>query len=437
LAPEGSLETVLVEKLAILLWRYRRQFSGGKVSASSALSGKPRLLVIPHIYAEDISIREIEFAKGLAERFDVFVLKWSDALHVDSSSAFTRRLKQFFVAASSAFRAQKTLDPIFGFTPIEVPAWQPILLHRFLGAARALEFCQSRNRSALASVLKTQKITHVLYASELFGTDRRPEVRSASDIVDWFPENEVSTERLGEIHANLRKVASNMDVLFAVSEPLCEKLARECGVSARPLPNGANLEKLRNVPQEKIRALRTKLGIENKFVIGYIGNHGPFTGVDLVVKAFLISRARLQDSKLLIVGPAQHWQSLLDAHRGNDVIATGGIHPAEISTYFNALDIGVLAQGITTGTDFAFQIKVVEYSACRKIVVSNPLETWKRLAWPNVLLTEPTAEAWADAFVRASKMTWQTEWDRFVEPYDWSILSNRVADALLGAPDQK
>ena len=181
------------------------------MSASSALSGKPRLLVVPHIYAEDISIREIELAKCLAERFDVFVLKWRDALHVDSSSAFTRRLKQFFVAASSAFRAQKTLAPIFGFTPIEVPVWQPILLHRFLGAARALAFCQSRNRSALASVLKTQKITHILYASELFGTDRRPEVRSASDVVDWFPESEISTERLGEIHANLRNVASNMD----------------------------------------------------------------------------------------------------------------------------------------------------------------------------------------------------------------------------------
>lgn len=400
-------------------------------------SQKARLLVIPHIYAEDISIRELEFARRLASRFEVFVLKWRDALHVDSTSATVRRLKQFSVAASAAYHSLKTLAPADGFTPVELPVWQPILLHRLLGPARALAFCQSRNRDALLSIIKMHQITHVLYASELFGADRIPNVRSAFDIVDWFPEHEHSPERLAEIRVNMKTIAGNMDALFAVSEPLCEKLARECGVSALPLPNGADLARLRSVPEEKIRALRAKLGVENKFVFGYIGNHGPFTGADLVVKAFLAARDRLPDAALLIIGPAKHWQALLDANRSNGVIATGGVSPAEVATYFNALDVGVLAQGITTGTDFAFQIKVVEYSACRKIVVSTPLETWKRIAWPNVLLAEPNATAWAHAFVRARTMSWQTDWDRFVEPYDWSILANRIADALLAAPAGK
>jgi hypothetical protein len=89
------------------------------------------------------------------------------------------------------------------------------------------------------------------------------------------------------------------------------------------------------------------------------------------------------------------------------VIATGNVAPAEIADYFNAIDIGILAQGKTTGTDFAFQIKVVEYSACRKCVVSTPLLTWQRLAWPNILLAEPNPGAWADAFVQARSMRWQ------------------------------
>jgi len=400
-------------------------------SASPSSLQKPRLLVVPHIYADAISIREIEFARRLTSRFEVFVLKWRDALHVDSTSALKRRFKQFSVAASSAFHSQKTLPPRNGFTPIELPIWQPILLHRLLGPARALAFCQSRNRRALYSVIKSKQITYALFANELFGTDRIPQIRSAFDVVDWFPEHEFSAARLTEIRANLRRTATNMDVLFAVSEPLCEKLARECTVSALPLPNGADLSRLRGVDPAQVRALRAKLGLENKFIIGYIGNHGPFTGVDLVVNAFLAARNRLPNATLLIIGPAHHWQSLLDANRANDVIATGGIMPSEIGTYFNALDVGVLAQGITTGTDFAFQIKVVEYSACRKIVVSTPLETWKRLAWPNVLLAESNAAAWADAFVQARSITWQSDWDRFVEPYDWSILSNRIADALL------
>ena len=406
------------------------------VSPASPLQ-KPRLLVIPHIYAEDISIRELEFASRLADRFDVFVLKWRDALHVDAASPLSRRLKQFSVAASSAFHAQKSAAPRNNFTPIELPVWQPILLHRLLGPARALSFCQKRNCGALLSTIATHQITHVLYASELFGTERIPSVRSAFDIVDWFPENEYTPEHIAATRANLRKVAEQMDTVFAVSEPLCEKLARECSINALPLPNGADLARLRGVPTEKVSALRATLGLQNKFVIGYIGNHGPFTGVDLVVNAFLAARTRLPDAALVIIGPAQYWQSLLDANRSNGVIATGGIPPAEIATYFNALDVGVLAQGITTGTDFAFQIKVVEYSACRKIVVSTPLETWKRLAWPNVLLAEANPSAWADAFVRARSMAWHPAWDRFVEPYDWSILSHRIADTLLAAPASK
>jgi len=406
-------------------------------SALSPSQRKPRLLVIPHIYAEDISIRELEFARRLASRFEIFVLKWRDALHVDAASAAMRRVKQFFVAASSALRFSERVESRGGFTTMELPVWQPILFHRIFGPARSLAFCQLRNRRALKKIIASHGITHVLYASELFGTERIPNIRAAFDVVDWFPEHEYSRERVEQVRASHRRIAAEMDTVFAVSEPLCEKLQRECSIVALPLPNGADLARLRSVEAEEVRAVRAKLGVTGKFVIGYIGNHGPFTGVDLVVKAFLAARDRLPDATLLIIGPAKHWQGLLDANRSNGVITTGGVSPAEVGTYFNALDVGVLAQGITTGTDLAFQIKVVEYSACRKIVVSTPLETWKRLAWPNVLLTEPNAATWADAFVRARTMRWQSDWDHFVEPYDWSILANRIADALLAAPAAK
>jgi glycosyltransferase involved in cell wall biosynthesis len=405
--------------------------------ASFSIAQKPRLLVVPHIYADDIAVREIELAHRLSSRFEVFVLKWRDALHVDSATPLRRRLRQFTVAISSALPFHRAVSSRngspagAGYTLIELPVWQPILLHRLLGPARALAFCQARNRAALASILKTHHITHVLYASQLFGTARTPGIRTAYDIVDWFPEQEVSVTRLAEIRENLRGVASEVDTLFAVSEPLCEKLAKDCGVFAVPLPNGADLFRLRSIDPAQVRALRANLGLDNKFIIGYIGNHGPFTGVDLVANAFLSARNRLPDAALLIVGPAQYWQPLLDSHRVHGVISTGGVPPSEIAAYVNALDVGVLAQGLTPGTDFAFQIKVVEYSACRKIVVSTPLETWKRLRWPNVLLAEPNPAAWADAFVQARSLAWQPEWDRFVEPYDWSILAARVADALL------
>ena len=411
----------------------------GALAASLPISQKPRLLVVPHIYADDISVREIEFARRLSSCFEVFVLKWRDALHVDSTTSLRRRLQQFSVAVSSALRyrklsSQQRLDGEAGFTTIELPVWQPILLHRILGPARALAFCQSRNHATLACIIEANHFTHVLYATQLFGTARIPGIRAAYDIVDWFPDNEVSADRLAEIHGDLRRAAADVDTVFAVSEPLCEKLARDCAITALPLPNGADLSRLRSVDPGRVRAIRAKLGLDNKFIIGYIGNHGPFTGVDLVINAFLSVRNRLPDAALLIIGPAHYWQPLIEANRTRGVISTGSIPPSEIAAHFNALDVGVLAQDLTPGTDFAFQIKVVEYSACRKVVVSTPLETWKRLRWPNVLLAEPNPSAWADALVQARSLVWQSDWDRFVEPYDWSILAARIADVLLARP---
>jgi glycosyltransferase involved in cell wall biosynthesis len=394
---------------------------------------KPRLLVVPHIYADDITVREIELARRLTRFFDVFVLKWRDALHVDATSATWRRLKQVFVATQAALRSIDSSTSKNGVTLVEVPVLQPILLRRLTGAENALALCSRRNAQTLRAVLRKLKITHLLLANEFFGVERIPGIRMFHDVVDWFPEEQVGAAQLRKIREKLRAISVNAETVFAVSQPLCDKLLTDCGIRAIPLPNGADISRLRSVDPAEVRVLRANLGLEGKFVIGYVGNHGIFTGVDLAVNAFLAAKSSLPDAVLLIVGPAEPWRALLAAHRESGVIATGGVPPEQIANYFNAIDLGVLAQGISTGTDFAFQIKVVEYTACRKCVVSTPLATWKRLAWPNVILAEPTVVAWREAFIKASAMKWQPKWDRVAEPYDWACLAERMAGVMLEA----
>ena len=393
---------------------------------------KPRLLVVPHLYADDIAVREIELARRLTSTFDVFLLKWRDALHVEEKSAFARRVKQVGVGLRAGLRSRTQVKGPDGLQVIEVPVWQPLLLQRLVGSETALSVCQSRNRGTLRDLIRDVEITHLLLASELFGIERIPGVRTFYDVVDWFPEDGFSSDGLARIRAGLRAISEKVDGVFAVSQPLCEKLERDCGVQALPLPNGANVAALRSVAPAKTAALRQRLGVAENFVIGYIGNHGSFTGVDLAVNAFLLARPRMPDAKLLVIGPADTWMQLLEANRTQGVIATGGIPPSEIAEYFNAIDVGVLAQGKSTGTDFAFQIKVVEYSACRKCVISTPLLTWQKLAWPNIVLAEPNAKAWADAFVQARSLSWQREWDRIAEAYDWQVLADNAATKMMG-----
>lgn len=394
---------------------------------------RPRLLVVPHIYADDIAVREIELARRLTSKFEVFLLKSRHALHVDGKSAFTRRVKQAGVALSAALRSRSQSKASDGTSIIEVPVWQPILAQRLVGVERASALCRLRNRQTLRGLVRDLGITHVLLANELFGVERIPGVRTFFDVVDWFPEEQFSSARLGRIRAAIGAIDKQVDGTFAVSQPLCEKLERECGMQASPLPNGADIARLRSVAPAKVSALRQRLGIAEHFAIGYIGNHGSFTGVDLAVNAFLAARQRIPNARLLIIGPADTWRALLEANRAAGVIATGNVAPAEIAEYCNAIDVGVLAQGKSAGTDFAFQIKVVEYSACRKCVVSTPLLNWQRLAWPNIILAEPNPQAWADAFVQARGMSWEPAWDRIVEAYDWQVLADIAAKAMIGS----
>jgi glycosyltransferase involved in cell wall biosynthesis len=395
---------------------------------------RPRLLVVPHIYAENISVREIEFARRLTRRFDVYCLSWKDALHIEGANAMKRRWTQFRTALGAAFAAQRLRPASDGITYVVAPVLQPILVQRLIGSLRALEMSQSFNRRTLETLVDRLGITHLLVAAATFRLPRREGVHAYFDIVDWFPEDTLSPEVSGLKREEVKRAVQQAEGVFAVSDPLRERLLNTCEIESVAMPNGADLKVLRAVPPAEVAALRRSLGLEGKFIIGYVGNHGDYTGVNFVVEMFLRLRERIPDARLLIVGPGEHWRSLLESVQEKGVVWTGPISPAEVRTYFNALDVGVLAQGRTLGTDLAFQIKIVEYSACRKFVVSTPLRTWQMLAWPNVFLAERRVDDWVEAIMKARQSRWQPEWDARIAEYDWEALADRMADVMLQVP---
>lgn len=397
-------------------------------------NARPRLLVVPHIYAENISVREIEFARRLTRRFDVYCLSWKDALHIEGKNVIKRRWRQFRTALGAALAKRTLRAASDGITYIVAPVLQPILVQRFVGSLRAMEMSQSFNRRTLETLVDNMGITHLLLAAATFRLPRRKNVHSYFDLVDWFPEDTMPPEIAALKREEVKRAVLQAEGVFSVSEPLRERLQDKCEIESVAMPNGADLKILRSVPSAEVAALRRNLGLEGKFVIGYIGNHGDYTGVDFVVEMFLRLRERMPDAILLIVGPAEHWRALLESVQGQGVVWTGPISPVEVRKYFNALDVGLLAQGKSLGTDLAFQIKIVEYSACRKFVVSTPLRTWELLAWPNVLLAERRVNDWIEAIVQARHSQWRPEWDSQITEFDWEVLADRMADVMLQVP---
>src|SRR5262245_6819675 len=69
---------------------------------TGAMNARPRLLVVPHVSAEDVAVREVELACRLTEHFDVYCLEWSDAVQVTHPSPLRRRWRQLRTALGAA-----------------------------------------------------------------------------------------------------------------------------------------------------------------------------------------------------------------------------------------------------------------------------------------------------------------------------------------------
>jgi glycosyltransferase involved in cell wall biosynthesis len=400
-----------------------------KTHAKGEQAAKPRLLVVPHIFADDVRVREIELARALRRHFEVFCLKWTDAGHGASGGPIARRWRQARRAVAASLARTSVSANGDGLRMVKMPVLQPILLRRLVGDERALRICLGRNGKRLERVIEQFGISHVLLASPIFEIPPLAGVRFFYDFVDWFAE-EKSSERGWRSHRKqMRRLAAGAAGFFAVSEPLADKLRQEYGLNCIVLPNGTDLSALRSVPRGEIEALRSRWNAQGKYVIGYIGNHTDSCGVDFAEQAFQLVRQKMPDAVLWIVGPAEFWRSRLEGRPG--VIFTGQIPPSRIAPYFHAIDLGLLAKPRSGETDFAFQLKVVEYAACRKFVISTPLETWRRLAWPNVRLVEPDPAKWSAEIALARNASWLPEWDNLVDGFDWGQLAERAAAVLL------
>lgn len=389
-----------------------------------------RLLVVPHIPAADIRVREIELARRLKNHFEsVFCLEWSDALHDVSGGAVLRRWRQA-TRAVDAFMTPIGKPRIRdGIRHVNVPVLQPILLRRLVGDDAALRISRRVNSRCLDRLVEEFGITHVLLATSNLGIPSVPRVETFFDFVDWFPEESASARKMSALRRDLRWLAGRARGLFAVSEPLARKLRRDYGLDCAPLPNGTDIQGLRSVPQSEIGRIRARWNAANKFVVGVIGNHGDYVPLDFAVEVFRRLRSRMPEAALWIVGPAEIWRSRLEGEPG--VIFTGQVPPEEVAAFFQAIDMGLLVQERNAGTEYAFQIKVVEYTACRKFVVAPPFETWRWLSWPNVRLLDFDPDAWAAEICSLRKTSWDGDWDRIVESYDWSRLATEAARIIL------
>jgi len=134
-------------------------------------------------------------------------------------------------------------------------------------------------------------------------------------------------------------------------------------------PNAADLDAF-ILDDEKALALRQKLNIDDKVVIGYVGAFVHWHGIDWFVDMIADKLKDNPEIVLLLIGDGVSYQPIKDriakSKVEDQVILTGRVNHDEVSTYLSAMDFGILPDSNNYGSP----MKLFEFMAMAKGMVA-------------------------------------------------------------------
>ncbi|HEX8252895.1 MAG TPA: glycosyltransferase family 4 protein [Thermoanaerobaculia bacterium] len=184
-------------------------------------------------------------------------------------------------------------------------------------------------------------------AEKIARRQRRPFVMEVRDL--WpalFVElgvlkNRFAISMLEKLELSLyRRARRVVTVTEAFRRNLIERGVPESKVAV--IPNGANVDFWREAGEGD--ALRTRLGLTDKFVVLYIGAHG----ISQALTSILRAAARLRDAdevRFVFVGEGAEKEKLLEFTRAEglqNVIFLDPVGKAEVRAYYSAADVCVV-----------------------------------------------------------------------------------------------
>jgi glycosyltransferase involved in cell wall biosynthesis len=134
-------------------------------------------------------------------------------------------------------------------------------------------------------------------------------------------------------------------------------------------PNGADLDKF-IIDEASGAALRNKLGIEDKIVLGYVGAFVHWHGIDWFVDLVCERLKQTPDLVLLLVGDGVAFDGIknkvIEAGVESQVILPGKVPHHEVSSFLSAMDLGILPDS----NDYGSPMKLFEFMAMGKGMIA-------------------------------------------------------------------
>ena len=244
-------------------------------------------------------------------------------------------------------------------------------------------------------------------------------------------------------------VTSNVSKVLCSARPLIdytiEMGAKEKNVEYFPLGFDPQTFK----PMAKDQHLAHKLGIsDNDKVILFVGTIYEFSGLENIIQNFETIKSKVKEIKFLIVGGGPNFKkikSLVNKKKlKSDVILTNFKPQHEIPKFISLADVCINSFEINKITDRIIPIKILEYLACGKPVLSTPLK-----GTIDLLPKEDFGIIYSpyDSFVEnLSELLTNTEkleelgnqgLDYVVKNHDWNILAESLLKKFENLVDNK
>ncbi|MBX7248811.1 MAG: glycosyltransferase family 4 protein [Caulobacteraceae bacterium] len=170
-------------------------------------------------------------------------------------------------------------------------------------------------------------------------------------------------------------VAREADEVLAINEALKQELVRR-GVPAERIaiaPNSVDVERFQ--PAERDEELKQMLGLDDRFVLGFVGSVVDYEGLDDAVEALALLEQGGVHAGLLIVGGGAAEQAIAERARErgleNLVVMTGRVGPDVVPRYYSIIDAAVFPRKPSAVTETVSPLKPLEAMAMAKPVVAS------------------------------------------------------------------
>lgn len=298
-------------------------------------------------------------------------------------------------------------------------------------------YCLKINRSIKKFIDEYKIDAIIFYNMALFPLAKRKDILSIYDLGD--DHIDLLRHELGKFSNRLilgwaenllKKTLQRTDVVFSVSHFLTEKY---CSNSIH-LANGVSPDKIKPGSGEHLKSQYAGP------VIGFVGSLEYFIHFDYIIEA----ASRLKNCTFVIAGGGREYDRLVNerSRRGLDnLIITGGLPHDEILNFIDSFDICLNLFKKSPLTDGACPIKLFEYMAFKKPIISTRIQEVQRIDKEFIYWADDVDELVKTIMCildnpRAVIPRVEREYNELLQHYTWP----RIADTFLkniGEADEK